>query len=222
LAVAFVVTLHFRPSCSQQPAHLLPAIHRLQGVEDEDICDSRPLKLRYGWPPRLVLRGGRPPAAAQQQQQQQQQHVQQRRDEGEEAPPGFEGSSSSAATRPAEPRCAVCGAREPEAALKRCSACRAVHYCSQQCQLKGWESGHHAECSRLQQLGGLLDAPEQQLPADALKLLVAALQRPGQREGRMLQALLAQQQPADVAAAAAPHAAAAAAAAEAAQESAGS
>ena len=168
------------------------------------MCDSRPLKLRYGWPPRLVMRGGRLPAGQQQQQQQP--------GAGEEVPPGFAGGgSSSGAALPAAPRCAVCGAREPEAALKRCSACRAVHYCSQQCQLKGWEAGHHEECARLKQLSGLLEAPEQQLPIGALRLLAAALQQPGRREGRMLQALLAQQQPAEVAAAPAAGAGAAAA-----------
>ena len=181
------------------PALVVHPTHQPQGEEDEDICDSRPLKLRYGWPPRLVMRGGRLPAGQQQQQQQQQQPG-----AGEEVPPGFAGGGSSGgAARPAVPRCAVCGAREPEAALKRCSACRAVHYCSQQCQLKGWEAGHHEECARLKQLSGLLEAPAQQLPIGALRLLAAALQQPGRREGRMLQALLAQQQPAEVAATAA-------------------
>lgn len=153
-------------------------------MEDAGICDSKPLKLRYGWPPRLVRHRGAGAAAGQQQQH-------------DEAPPGFAGGAAAA---PAAPRCAVCGAGEPEAALKRCSACRAVHYCSQKCQLQHWGAGHHADCPRLQQLSGVLDAPEQPLLPDALRLLVAALQQPGRREGRMLQALL-QQRPTEVAAA---------------------
>ena len=97
----------------------------------------------------------------------------------------------------AAPCCAACGTTG--AALKRCSGCRAAFFCSQECQLKSWAADHHKECSQLAELGKQLE--EQQLPAELLKLLVAALQRPSARPGRMVQTVVQAQQAAAEAAA---------------------
>ncbi|XP_015972285.1 ubiquitin carboxyl-terminal hydrolase 18 [Arachis duranensis] len=42
-----------------------------------------------------------------------------------------------------DPSCAACGAR----ATKKCSRCKAVRYCSQECQQSHWKSGHKAKCT---------------------------------------------------------------------------
>ena len=45
--------------------------------------------------------------------------------------------------------CACCGCTVAE--LRKCSACRAVGYCSRECQAKHWKAagGHKQECGRL-------------------------------------------------------------------------
>ncbi|MED6144856.1 hypothetical protein PIB30_019476 [Stylosanthes scabra] len=42
-----------------------------------------------------------------------------------------------------DPSCAACGSR----ATKKCSRCKAVRYCSQECQQSHWKSGHKAKCA---------------------------------------------------------------------------
>nr|KYP42903.1 Ubiquitin carboxyl-terminal hydrolase 19 [Cajanus cajan] len=42
----------------------------------------------------------------------------------------------------ADPLCAVCATR----ATKKCSRCKAVRYCSQECQQSHWKSGHKTVC----------------------------------------------------------------------------
>ena len=36
-----------------------------------------------------------------------------------------------------------------EAELKRCSRCKAVHYCSPACQVAHWKAGHKKQCAQL-------------------------------------------------------------------------
>lgn len=96
----------------------------------------------------------------------------------------------------AEPRCDACGVPAAVVPLKRCSGCKAVLVCSAECQQASWQAGHHEDCAQLARLAEALGG-DGMAPA-TLKLLAAALQRPAAREGRMLQALLAQQQTAAV------------------------
>ncbi|MED6150995.1 hypothetical protein PIB30_078037 [Stylosanthes scabra] len=42
-----------------------------------------------------------------------------------------------------DPSCAACGSR----ATKKCSRCKAVRYCSQECQQSHWKSGHKVQCT---------------------------------------------------------------------------
>ncbi|KAL4443819.1 hypothetical protein ABPG75_011556 [Micractinium tetrahymenae] len=48
---------------------------------------------------------------------------------------------------PDTPACACCGDRA--LVLLKCSACKAVEYCSKDCQRKHWREAHKAECGRL-------------------------------------------------------------------------
>ena len=47
--------------------------------------------------------------------------------------------------------CAVCGVRpSPGSKHKLCGGCKAVLYCSKECQVKHWkEGGHKSECSKV-------------------------------------------------------------------------
>jgi hypothetical protein len=53
------------------------------------------------------------------------------------------GSHHSSRTKPAKP-CAACGELFPK--LQRCTRCRAVSYCSKQCQVAHWKAGHKQVC----------------------------------------------------------------------------
>ena len=52
---------------------------------------------------------------------------------------------------PSTDPCAVCGVRpRPGSKHKLCGGCKAVLYCSKECQVKHWkEGGHKSECSRV-------------------------------------------------------------------------
>lgn len=39
--------------------------------------------------------------------------------------------------------------------LKACMQCKVCHYCSKQCQLKHWKSGHRDDCAEIARLGAL-------------------------------------------------------------------
>jgi hypothetical protein len=44
-------------------------------------------------------------------------------------------------------RCSYCNSEDrPKTELKRCSQCKAVHYCSKECQVKDWKAGHKKDC----------------------------------------------------------------------------
>lgn len=183
-----------------------------------ELCDSKPLKIRYAWPRHLVrpapagdgapaeeeeeppgfaaplANGGSHAAAAQG-------HAS-AGEESQEGPPGNSSSSSSAGRQaaapagPEEPLCAGCGASAFVAVLKRCSGCRSVHYCGPACQLKHWEVQHQHDCCRLAQLERLLTRQQpagQSVPASVATLLLAALRQPGGRQARLVQAALQQQ-----------------------------
>lgn len=48
--------------------------------------------------------------------------------------------------------CASCGkGSSPTDKVRRCTACRCVHYCNQTCQKTHWKSGHKRQCSALSQ-----------------------------------------------------------------------
>ncbi|KAL2118514.1 hypothetical protein VTJ04DRAFT_8174 [Mycothermus thermophilus] len=47
--------------------------------------------------------------------------------------------------------CESCG-REEEQGLKRCTGCGEVEYCSKECQVKGWNDGHKADCKVIKAL----------------------------------------------------------------------
>lgn len=70
---------------------------------------------------------------------------------GEEAAPAVAAATEAAAAAAAEQvlpkRCAGCGAASGPAGqkLRRCSGCRAVHFCSEQCQRVAWPE-HRAAC----------------------------------------------------------------------------
>ena len=63
--------------------------------------------------------------------------------------------------------CYSCGKASGDggAALKYCGGCGNVRFCSQQCSVAAWASGHKADCKRLRaqgapkQLGGPVEAP---------------------------------------------------------------
>jgi hypothetical protein len=45
-------------------------------------------------------------------------------------------------------RCSYCNSEDrPKTDLKRCSQCKAVHYCSKDCQVKDWKAGHKKDCA---------------------------------------------------------------------------
>ncbi|PRW39259.1 ubiquitin carboxyl-terminal hydrolase 18-like [Chlorella sorokiniana] len=99
---------------------------------------------------------------------------------------------SAAAPAPAPPllpppqRCGSCGAAESATlVLRRCSACKAVAYCTSECQLRDWTARHSGECGTLQGLARLLAAQ----PAVAATLK-DALEAPGSGLGRAVQSLL--------------------------------
>ena len=48
------------------------------------------------------------------------------------------------------PECAKVALRR---ALKRCSACKRMMYCSTECQRSHWDAGHRTECKDIQQMG---------------------------------------------------------------------
>ena len=56
--------------------------------------------------------------------------------------PGATAAAEKDAEKPAE-RCAVCRSRGD---LHRCSGCKAVWYCSSECQRKDWKTGHKKTC----------------------------------------------------------------------------
>jgi hypothetical protein len=50
-------------------------------------------------------------------------------------------------------KCTACG--QDALHLRRCSACRAVHYCSPECQKRHWkECGHRQQCAQLAAASG--------------------------------------------------------------------
>lgn len=42
--------------------------------------------------------------------------------------------------------CASCGKQDPK---QRCSICKAVYYCGQECQTKDWKAGHKKQCAKI-------------------------------------------------------------------------
>lgn len=149
----------------------------LQLSRDTGISAGKPLKLRYAWPRSRVRPAGGGGAFLSSQ------------------PSGassIAGSiSGSAPEVMSEPRCDACGVPAAVVPLKRCSGCKAVLVCSAECQQLSWQAGHHEDCAQLARLGEALGGDD--VTPATLKLLAAALQRPAAREGRMLQAVLAQQ-----------------------------
>lgn len=163
-----------------------------QGSPSETICSTKPLKLRYGWPRRLVRPAGVWGSSSVS-------------DGGAE--PDSSAATAAAVTAAAAAEaafcCAACGAGDVSQ-LKRCSGCRAVSFCSRECQVKAWQGEHDARaCGRLAQLGRLLgsmpasdgEQAGQQLPPEALRLLLTALLQPGTRQGRMVRAAMASARP---------------------------
>jgi len=67
--------------------------------------------------------------------------------------PGRDGTGEAAAVPPAADECANCRTRReegpPSARLKKCGSCKAVAYCSSQCQRQHWKAAHKAECPEL-------------------------------------------------------------------------
>jgi hypothetical protein len=59
---------------------------------------------------------------------------------------------------------------QPEAPLKRCAACHVANYCSRDCQLEHWKSGHKGLCSDMsasRALDGYLHEPFRKLKSFA-------------------------------------------------------
>ncbi|GAB4823803.1 hypothetical protein N2152v2_010849 [Parachlorella kessleri] len=87
------------------------------------------------------------------------------------------------------PRCASCGVTDDPAAgvaLRLCTGCSCLRYCSEDCQLEHWQGGHHAECAVL---GSLLGALCVLSPA-AKQMLGAGIQRPFGPEAGLLRRVL--------------------------------
>ena len=58
-------------------------------------------------------------------------------------------------TRPQDGMCGNCGRQEQEERFLQCARCKAVVYCSRECQVQHWKSGHKASCKTvLAQQGG--------------------------------------------------------------------
>lgn len=57
---------------------------------------------------------------------------------------GSSSSSNSGAAAASDHECAECG--KSPVHLMRCSQCKAVYYCSKECQRQGWKAGHKALC----------------------------------------------------------------------------
>ena len=47
------------------------------------------------------------------------------------------------------PTCAGCGKHYERTALKRCSKCLGVAYCSRECQVAHWKGGHKQHCQEI-------------------------------------------------------------------------
>ena len=62
----------------------------------------------------------------------------------------------------------------PSAALKRCSKCSVVHYCSSACQTADWKD-HKAECSGLLQWAKEAPNDELRVPGEAVRCLARIL-----------------------------------------------
>lgn len=73
--------------------------------------------------------------------------------EGAEAPSLPSGGPTASNTMPGVEKtvdaCVVCG----NSATKKCSGCKAVRYCSQDCQAKHWKAGHKIKCREFQLSG---------------------------------------------------------------------
>lgn len=66
--------------------------------------------------------------------------------------------------------CAACGVtRGSGVKLRRCAGCASVRYCSEQCQVAHWQSGHKRECRRLRAAAQAAAAAAQAAAAAALQ-----------------------------------------------------
>jgi hypothetical protein len=60
-------------------------------------------------------------------------------------------SKENAKQAPKTGRCRHCNSEDLKLELKKCSQCKSVQYCSEECQVADWRAEHKKECKGLKQ-----------------------------------------------------------------------